>query len=143
MLTAYRTCTFYGWPGKREKIMADESDRGSQFWIKEEEIIGCLKTADEFMLGLVKRFEPTYFIVFLLLLVFTFGAVYKGLIIAGPGGGIELLDSPAVILGLVSLVGLSLAIHHHQPLLLHVALMNSLCALRLRKGNLIVVLFFK
>jgi hypothetical protein len=108
----------------------------NKFWINEEETTGCLETSDEFMRGLVRRFEPTYFIVFLLILVCTFGAIYKGLITAGPGGGIWLLANPAVILGLMNQVGLSLAVYHHQPLLLHVTFMNSLSILWLRMGEL-------
>ncbi|MHC4187114.1 MAG: hypothetical protein ACYSRQ_02870 [Planctomycetota bacterium] len=73
-----------------------------------------------------KRFGVTEFAVWLLPFFCVFGAIYKRLIIAGPGGGIGLICNPAVILGLMSLVGLSLAIYHHQPLLLYVALMYSL-----------------
>ncbi|MHC4842171.1 MAG: hypothetical protein ACYTEE_00070 [Planctomycetota bacterium] len=117
-------------------MMIGKICKENKFWIKEEEITGFLKTTNEFMRGLVERSEPRYFIVFLLLLVCTFGTIYKGLIIAGPGGGIWLLVSPAVILGLMNQVGLSLAAYHHQPLLLHVTFINSLSILWLRMGEL-------
>ncbi|MHC4151259.1 MAG: hypothetical protein ACYSSP_04080 [Planctomycetota bacterium] len=110
--------------------MESESDRGNQFCAREEGVIDCTETLRNFIL-------------FLLLLVFAFGFIFKRLIIAGPGGGIGLFFSPAVILGLVSLLGLSLPIFNHQPLLLHIVLTFFLSALWLRMGELIAVLLFK
>ncbi|MHC4265440.1 MAG: hypothetical protein ACYSUK_05840 [Planctomycetota bacterium] len=118
-------------------------NKENEFWIKEEVIIGCSETRNELMHSLGKRFEPIDFIVFLLLLVCTFGIIHNGLIIAGPGGGIGLIFSPAVILGLVSLLGLSLPIYNHQLLLLHIVFTCSLSKLWLRMGDLIALLLFK
>ncbi|MHC4292811.1 MAG: hypothetical protein ACYSTX_00845 [Planctomycetota bacterium] len=80
----------------------------------------------ELIRSLGKRFGVTELIVWLLPFFCVFGAIYKRLIIAGPGGGIVMFNNPAVILGLMSLVGLSLAIYHRQPLLLYIALIYSL-----------------
>ena len=120
--------------------MTSGIEKENKFWIKEEVIINCSETANEFKNYLAKKFESIEFIVFLLLLVSTFGVIYNGLIIAGPGGGIGLFFSPAVILGLVSLLGLSPPIFNHQPLLLHISIIFFLSALWLRMGELIAVL---
>jgi hypothetical protein len=80
----------------------------------------------ELIRSLGKRFGITEFAVWLLPFFFVFGAIYKRLIIAGPGGGFGHIFNPAVILGLMGLVGLSLTIYHRQPLLLYIALIYSL-----------------
>ena len=94
------------------------SDNENRFWTGERKMVYYLVTIIERIRVLSSRCESIHSIIFIPFLACIFNAVYKGLIIAGPGGGIGLFCGPTVIRGLVCVLGFSLAINHHQPLFL-------------------------